>query len=359
MIQSRRNDVRRIVLVDHATSHAGLWLDKYMDGQLMRGENVAADKATPRATLVSEVARLEEPKLYRDFYACWEQSLRQMGVICRKATVQGRLSVGLGGEGVLETAITLHRTYGVPYIPGSALKGLAANYARNKLDKDDWNTGSDAYRVMFGNTNSAGYVTFFDALYVPDSGHLDRNKHPRPLWPDIITVHHPNYYQGDEPPADWDSPTPVPFVSATGTYLLAIGGPPEWVEKAYEILTLALNEEGIGAKTSSGYGRMSIEGLSDTVKPGQSSTPAKTAVDPEQAIIDQFLLELQNLGPSDAAKFATLAQRWQTLEVSPENKLCIAQALLDKLDKTGRTKKVQDKSWFQQLRSYVEKGGRL
>jgi CRISPR-associated protein Cmr6 len=42
--------------------------------------------------------------------------------------VQGRLIVGLGGDNVLETGLTLHHTYGVPLIPGNALKGLAAHY---------------------------------------------------------------------------------------------------------------------------------------------------------------------------------------------------------------------------------------
>ncbi len=351
MIQSRRNDVQRMVLVHDATAHAGLWLDKYLGGQLMRGEVVAASKATPRTTLVDEVASLGEPDIYRGFFNLWEQSLQQMGIICRKAEVQGRLSVGLGGEAVLETAIALHRTYGVPYIPGSALKGLAANYARNKLDRNAWGVRSHAYQIMFGNTESAGYVTFFDALYVPDSGHRGK-----PLWPDIITVHHPRYYQDAEAPADWDSPTPVPFLSATGKYLLAIGGPAEWVEKAYQILALALNEEGIGAKTSSGYGRMSIDGISGSTMSAESSPAANSAADTEQSIVDLYLLEIQNMSPSDASKFATLAQRWQTLEISPERKLLIAQKFLDKLDETGRTKKVQGKAWFAQLLSYVSSG---
>jgi CRISPR-associated protein Cmr6 len=36
-----------------------------------------------------------------------------------------RMVIGLGGKGTLEMGITLHHTYGFPYIPGSALKGVA------------------------------------------------------------------------------------------------------------------------------------------------------------------------------------------------------------------------------------------
>lgn len=41
----------------------------------------------------------------------------------------GRLVVGLGGESVLETSLTLQFITGLPIIPGSALKGLCRHYA--------------------------------------------------------------------------------------------------------------------------------------------------------------------------------------------------------------------------------------
>ena len=240
-----------------ATTHPGMWLDRYLQNH------------DAKSALIKEVAAIETPEVYRKFFERWTVSLEQHGnVITKKANVQGRLSIGLGAESVIETAISLHHTYGVPYIPGSALKGLAARYARKHLNPNDWGEASANYRIMFGDTQAAGYVTFFDALYVPGTGH----KH-RPLCPDIITVHHPKYYQGNEPPADWDSPTPIPFLSATGQYLLAIAGETTWVEAAYNILFYALAEEGIGAKTSSGYGRMTIEGMEQD-PPGQTQSAA-------------------------------------------------------------------------------------
>lgn len=242
------------------STHPGLWLDKYMPGHETGSGQV----------LVADVAAMPVPDAYRKFYDRWKAVVEQdSSVITKTATVRGRLSIGLGGESVLETAITLHRIYGVPYIPGSALKGLAAYYARNRLQEGDWGVKSKAYQIMFGDTTSAGYLTFFDALYVPGTGHGSK-----PLWPDVITVHHPQYYQGNEQPADWDSPTPISFLSATGSYLLAIGGDPAWVGKAFEILNLALAAEGIGAKTSSGYGRMTIAGMSvpNSVQPSSSNT---------------------------------------------------------------------------------------
>ena len=244
-------------------THAGLWLDKYIKTQEKGSEG--------RQALVDEVAQLTPPKAYNLFYKRWEKSIVESKAKTHEAHTKGRMAVGLGDESVLETSIALHHTYGVPYIPGSALKGLAANYAHQRLG-NAWKKGSPAYKTVFGDTENAGYVVFFDALYIPGSGFKadpkNHDKNEQVLYPDIITVHHQAYYQGDKnaAPADWDSPIPVPFLSATGSYLLALTAPDlneaeakDWLTTTFQILANALSERGIGAKTSSGYGRMKIE----------------------------------------------------------------------------------------------------
>lgn len=245
-----RRDCLKTINEYPATAHAGLWLDKYLP-------NSEKGKGEEKAKHFGQAVRAVDP-LYRQIYARWQQSLTEIGVKTYPAHVLGRLSIGLGGESVLETSISLHHTYGAPYIPGSALKGLAASYARKRVG-GEWDKDSDAYKILFGDTNVAGYVAFYDALYVPGSA-----KDDTPLALDVMNVHHPEYYRGekDAAPADWDSPTPISFLSATGSYLIALHGPGEWVKAAFEILSYALKEEGIGAKTSSGYGRMEIEGFS-------------------------------------------------------------------------------------------------
>jgi len=243
--------------------HTGLWIDKFLPHQEKGAGQMKA----------GHFARSVRPvdQLYKEFYARWEKSLVEVGAQTRRARALGRLSIGLGGESVLETSITLHRTYGVPYIPGSALKGLAAHYANQRLG-DEWKNDSNVHKTLFGDPTAAGYVTFFDALYIPDSAQANNA-----LALDVMNVHHPDYYRGtkDAAPADWDSPTPVSFLSATGSYLIALHGPEEWVKAAFEILGYALKEEGIGAKTSSGYGRMEIEGAADeAVAVGQAAETA-------------------------------------------------------------------------------------
>lgn len=269
------DDLLRGILAAHA-AHAGLWLDRYINSQ-------TRDDAGARTSHVREVASVPVPPSYNSFFQRWKTGLETYGARTDcEATAKGRVVVGLGAESVLETSIALHHTYGVPYIPGSALKGLAAAYAHRHIG-GRWSKGGDAHGVMFGDTSSAGYITFFDALYVPDTG---KGTNGSPLAPDVMAIHHKDYYGGSNvAPADWDDPTIVPFLTATGSYLVPLSGPKTWVNVAYGILALALDEMGIGAKTSSGYGRMTLDGLEQARKrlkrmnsTSESTVPSSSAI---------------------------------------------------------------------------------
>ncbi|GCE14568.1 type III-B CRISPR module RAMP protein Cmr6 [Tengunoibacter tsumagoiensis] len=228
--------------------HAGLWLDKALQEHI-----------DGKSKLIKEASTIGLPADYPQIYTAWEQRLlQQANISTQHAQAVSRIIIGLGNESVLETGITLHHTYGVPYLPGSALKGLASSYARQQL-KGEWRQGGELHRVVFGDTDNAGFIIFLDALYIPPAT-------PEPmLYQDVITVHHPAYYR-NEPgaaPTDSDSPTPLPFVSTRGSYLLALSAPdlddPDpWLEATWRLLEQSLQLMGIGAKTSSGYGRMTF-----------------------------------------------------------------------------------------------------
>lgn len=235
-----------------AGTHTGLWLDRFVP-------TVGATAAASQHF----AATLEAVRVPPGYTAAFRRVATGLAALpphteLREALVRGRLVVGLGAESVLETAITLHRTWGVPYLPGSALKGLAARAARQRLDPP-WEVTSEPYQVLFGDTTSAGHLTFHDALWIPFDTRTGTAATKQPLAFDVMTVHHPDYYSGkDVPPADWDDPNPVPFLTAQGSYLVALTGPPRWVEVAFEILKGALAEDGLGAKTAAGYGRMGL-----------------------------------------------------------------------------------------------------
>ena len=65
--------------------------------------------------------------------ARWEALTSAYGAQPFTLEACSRLAVGLGAHSVLETSLTLHRPYGYPIIPGSALKGLVRAVALFEL----------------------------------------------------------------------------------------------------------------------------------------------------------------------------------------------------------------------------------
>jgi CRISPR-associated protein Cmr6 len=165
------------------------------------------------------------------------------------ATTRGPLALGLGNASPYEVGLTLHHTFGVPYLPGSALKGLARRAALQQglTEKDE------AFRVLFGDVGSAGHVAFWDGWMDAGAG--------QPLQLDTITVHHPKYYQnGQEWPTDFDDPTPVAFLSVRPgvKFHLRLSGPGEWASLAARLVAHGLEYLGLGGKTNAGYGGFAV-----------------------------------------------------------------------------------------------------
>ena len=234
-------------LVPDATTHAGLWLDK----GLADVEEKSGNRQTHFDGLIQSI---QVPGSYKLFFTRWREQIAQVPpfTILVEVRVRGRMIVGLGSESILETGITLNHTYGVPYLPGSSLKGLAAATAHKKLEDEAWRKGGGgaSHRILFGDQESSGYVTFHDAFWVPEEGRR------LPLDLDVMTVHYPKYYQGENQfPSGIESPNPVAFLTTRGRFLLAVSGPEAWAIAAMRILRDALCEDGLGAKTAAGYGR--------------------------------------------------------------------------------------------------------
>ncbi len=242
------------------TTHAGLWLDRFLatEDKMLKGDEAkGARKEHIRQLLSTLKVPVPYQKHARRWQAHFEQLCGQEQAVSAIAEVQGRMAVGLGATSVLEVSICLHHTYGVPIIPGSALKGLASNFARRRLSDEEWGPEGASFKALFGDLTQAACVAFHDALWIPSEkdGKI-------PLELDVMTVHHPAYYttrSSPPAPADTDAPTPISFVTAHGRYLIALEGPPLWADAGLAILKLALLEEGIGAKTAAGYGRLVLD----------------------------------------------------------------------------------------------------
>jgi CRISPR-associated protein Cmr6 len=286
---TRRSSLASFQFDNAIISNASLWLDKYISDATKSASRSKTE--SERAALVREVSTIQHPEEYKAFFDRWTSSLNQLGAqtVQVKTSGKNRIAVGLGIDSVLETSISLHRTWGVPYIPGSALKGLASSYAHQKLG-EGWRKGESFHLELFGSTKQNGAITFFDALPNPNAN--------IELLQDVMTPHHSEYYNGDEPkpPADWDSPIPVPFLSARGVFLIALApsshhleNPTQALELAHSILKKALMEFGIGAKTSSGYGRLG------KVKKSAAKDSAPTVMQPIELLTD----DLPQSNPND------------------------------------------------------------
>lgn len=280
---------------DRAGGHAGLRLGKYTRLPKHTPICLTADArgnhekwSTYAGKQFDAVAQMVQvPGGYNRAFIRWFDALLALPhpPVHGAYTVNGRMIVGIGQESVLENSIALNRLWGVPFIPGSSLKGLARHYASWLASQEAGRAPFDAEVVdaLFGTQSDAGLVTFHDAWYIPPVSPADA----RPLQRDVITGHHGDWYEGksltrprewyvdrglavpadrsmEVPPWDFTDPVPVPLLSAAGSYLIVVsedpGIPPEdrggWQRSAMTILTEALRHWGIGAKTNAGYGRL-------------------------------------------------------------------------------------------------------
>ncbi|MCF6183093.1 MAG: type III-B CRISPR module RAMP protein Cmr6, partial [Bacteroidales bacterium] len=191
-----------------------------------------------------------------------------------------RLIVGLGGESVYETSMTLHHIYGIPYIPASAIKGVVRSYIINEYFRKNteepaeyWALRDKDFCKIFGTAKETklknekgqefkvqspllkdgkpadhiGSIIFFDAFPVEE---------PQ-IEPDVMNVHYPDYYNEKEPPTDYQNPNPVFFLTVKGKFKFVIGTKKGRFDD-YKIggksilqwLNEALKNHGIGAKTA-------------------------------------------------------------------------------------------------------------
>ncbi len=181
-------------------------------------------------------------------------------------------ATGLGLPHPVENGLAWHPTLGVPYLAGSAIKGLLRAWV------EVWDDSlSDSQRLARRQTwfgmvkeqpedeqDQAGKLIFFDAIPIT----------PLRLTTDIMTPHYGKWYeqgheikgnnllsaQNERLPADWHEPVPVPFLAVkSAKFLIAIAArdakkDKALVDSALESLLMALQWLGAGAKTAAGYG---------------------------------------------------------------------------------------------------------
>jgi len=248
---------------------------------------------------------------YANHYNQWIKKLADKNF---PLTLSWRLVVGLGAASVYETSMTLHHIYGIPYLPGSAIKGITRSYrilcmveelehpndyyervalleefvekfdlveknvfpkweevkglkVSSPQDKNKKVEFSEQFyksleakqvelrefQLIFGTQNKQGCIIFFDSF--PEHFEIKY---------DIMNPHYGPYYTEKKPPADYYNPTLIPFLVlenakftfylGTKNRLISSEEKENLLNTTKEWLRDALTSYGIGAKTALGYG---------------------------------------------------------------------------------------------------------
>ena len=256
-ISLMRESLKKLISDDLKDAHAGLLMQRGL-------VEWSQDDKQAKADLIKKIARipapaLEESSLYGLAFTRWVQATSDTSRFATLAAgISGRLYTGLNSAGTLETGISTHHTYGMPLIAGSSVKGIARSHAESLgLDKVH-------LTVLFGDDSDsgslkAGALVWHDAWFVPAN--------TPPFAAEIITTHHQDYYNGKQPEADeMESPIPNQQIATQGSFYFVIESAPgaqAWAVYAQNLLSRALQTQGAGSKTASGYGYFKKAGKED------------------------------------------------------------------------------------------------
>jgi CRISPR-associated protein Cmr6 len=233
-----------------------------------------ADKEAKKRTVVEFVNIPPDTHALkaRDFFL---SLLKASGRPCTTilSRLQSRMIINQAGGVVENAGLSIDPHLGLPFIPGSSLKGIARAAARESNAEPSkimavfgWSAGDIQLPAKIRQKSYAGSVAFLPAYPRNDA----------PLAIDILTCHYPEYYRNAEKVTALDNEDPLPSffpaieagaIFAFSLVLIsssprlqavfdALNLPPDFdpLKQASVWLDYGLNELGIGAKTSAGYG---------------------------------------------------------------------------------------------------------
>lgn len=166
---------------------------------------------------------------------------------------------GLGANHITETGLNLHQTYGVPYLPGQMIKGVVNNWLEKT--KDHYSEIEPLLQLAGIEENkeqyiagSKGYLTFHDVFFSEFK-----------LKNDIMTPHYNEYYSSGDKFTEMQNPVPIQFKVVdfeVPANLWVTWGNDVKIDDPNQLKLLikkAIEETGLGAKTSLGYGQFNVE----------------------------------------------------------------------------------------------------
>ena len=293
----------------HMIDNYNLHLNRFITGQLKKNE------LKIKIDILKHNINFNLVKNYIENYNHLIKALHDKTYIIKEINFKPdyKLIIGLGNPSVYEVSMTLHHIYGIPYIPAQAIKGVLRNYVINRYfslnkaekleianailnknlsnieeleqeskevkqkvykkiaeNKEKKALENKLFKFIFGKEDNKGNVIFFDAFPI---GKVN-------IEVDIMNNHFPDYYEEKAPPADYQNPRPIKFLAVKDTkFKFFIGlkknikldnlekfddneriiNKEHLLEYTTNLLKEAFELNGIGAKTSIGYGYGVIE----------------------------------------------------------------------------------------------------
>lgn len=207
----------------------------------------------------------------------------------------GSFVTGLGQNHPTENGFAWHPTLSAPFIAGSAVKGLLRHWMKHYRQEAYAQVGE----YWFGNeqadneNQSTGNLMFFDALPANDNIMLTA---------EIMTPHFGKWYsegsKGDKTNAPHDAhmPVPIKFLAVQkASFLFSIAPRNSQDELECQHAKIALDELGYaleflgaGAKTATGFGKMSID---DKAQKAEQEAKTSELSKKAKSLTTQFLSE--------------------------------------------------------------------
>lgn len=257
--------------------HAGLWYDKFCNRWKSPSWSMSSTGAetNPKLAWMRTVPQRVGTSGELNEHALRIARMVDGGGGCLSVFATcSRFVTGLGRSHAVENGFAWHPTLGTPYLPGSSIKGMVRAWAESEGESD---ARDSRLEQLVGGRERAGNISFLDAVPIE----------PVNLDTDVMTPHYANWTP-DDPPGDWRSPTPIPFLTmAEGARMLfgAIprrGAPRADVDIVMTWIAEALAWQGAGAKTAVGYGRFERDAEQERVLRRKLDTDKRRARERER-----------------------------------------------------------------------------
>ncbi len=279
-----------------APMNFGLLFNKYLDYEREGREDWVPKAKKDKATLIGlyersnkETNNLLQTTHLRQYNYCRQMKSNGWHYFVVEAELSSPFVSGLGMSHPTETGLVLDHTSGVPYIPAAGQKGVMrlAHMINSMKDEDgNWKELEQLYeqdiikdenkdgekitcwqedgssKTLYGYSGKkdslAGQLIILDAYPLE----------PPTLKEEIINPHFMKYYGGSRGPTEDQSPVPVKFLAVSPgvkfvfRFLLrkSLNNALEknqnrLIDLVQKAVQYALTKEGVGAKTSLGFGR--------------------------------------------------------------------------------------------------------